>query len=173
MLACRKLGQRQTGYYYLSIPPGSCYCAPMICALTPPPPVRPSGTRPPCRWCPRNDAGGSGNYFTTCSNGRLSFRGDDGVCYLNCAGDDVGAVALNQHLDDTDWKNAAARIAVLQCPVGGIQQVAEGALDRVIGMAIPLGGKQAIGEFAPSWFDSHGDVSLWLSAAAVQITIKL
>jgi hypothetical protein len=31
----------------------------------------------------------------------------------------------------------------------GIQQVAEGSLDRVIGMAIPLGGKQAIGEFAP------------------------
>ena len=35
MLACRKWGQRQTGYYYLSIPPGSCYCRPMICALVP------------------------------------------------------------------------------------------------------------------------------------------
>ena len=30
-------------------------------------------TRPPCRWCPRNDADSSGNYFTTCSDGRLSF----------------------------------------------------------------------------------------------------
>ena len=36
MLACRKLGDlRQTGYYYLSIPSGSCYCAPMICVLAP------------------------------------------------------------------------------------------------------------------------------------------
>ena len=36
MLACRKLGDlRQTGYYYLSIPSGSCYCAPMICVLVP------------------------------------------------------------------------------------------------------------------------------------------
>ena len=51
-------------------------------------------------------------------------------------------------------------------PVGGVQQVAEGALDRVIGVAIPLGGKQAVGELAPSWFDLHGDVSLWSAAAA-------
>ena len=35
----------------------------------------------------------------------------------------------------------------------------------MIGVAIPLGGKQAIGEFAPSWFDSHGGVSLWQAAA--------
>jgi hypothetical protein len=28
-------GQWQTGYYCLSIPPGSCYCVPMICALAP------------------------------------------------------------------------------------------------------------------------------------------
>ena len=35
MLASRKWGQRQTGYYYLSIPSGSCYCRPMICALAP------------------------------------------------------------------------------------------------------------------------------------------
>ena len=27
----------------------------------------------PCRWYLRNDADGSGNYFTTCSDGRLSF----------------------------------------------------------------------------------------------------
>ena len=35
MLACRKWGQRQTGYCYLSIPSGSCCCRPMICALVP------------------------------------------------------------------------------------------------------------------------------------------
>ena len=32
----------------------------------------------------------------------------------------------------------------------------------MIGMTLPLGGKQAISEFAPSWF---GDVSLWLAGA--------
>ena len=49
MLACRKWDQRQTGYYYLSNLPGSCYCTPMICALAPFPTCL-SGTRPPCRW---------------------------------------------------------------------------------------------------------------------------
>ena len=43
-----------------------CYCAPMICALVPFPTC--SHSTPPVI-----GADGSGNYFTTCIDGRLSF----------------------------------------------------------------------------------------------------
>ena len=55
MLACRKWGQQQTGYWYLSIPSGSCYCRPTICALVPFPTCRTAHSAP-CRWCPRKTA---------------------------------------------------------------------------------------------------------------------
>jgi hypothetical protein len=79
-------------------------------------------------------------------------RVDYGVCCLNRAGDDVGAV-LNQHLDDADWKNAAVLIAALHCPVGSIQQVSEGSL--------PLFFEQTLGQFAPSFIGCHAGSSFW------------
>ena len=51
----------------------ACYCAPMICALAPFPTCSRPAHSARCHWYLRNDAGGSGHYFTTCSDGRLSF----------------------------------------------------------------------------------------------------
>ena len=95
----------------------------MICALAPFPTCS-HRTLGPSRWCPRNDADSPGNYFTK-RRPPVFLYGDDGVCNLDRFGDDVGAVELNQHLDDADGKNAAVRIALLQCTVGSIQQVAK------------------------------------------------
>ena len=80
-------------------------------------------------------------------------KGEDGVASTTTPRCSRNLPVLNQHLDDADWKNAAVLIAALHCPVGSIQQVAEGSL--------PLFFEQTLGQFAPSFIGCHAGSSFW------------